>query len=160
MHGGQGRLHTVGMQRARGGALAMLSPVRGEGPVEGQESPLWGLPEAPGSHVWMEQWGEGRASVTGLWSRGHGCGHPCPSYLVPDTCFRWERSGWSTEIRRGPGDGGSTLSQDRWAPQFLPQNLRRPQGRRRPVCAGLSTSSHQPGDSVLWPPLPSHRQGS
>ena len=36
MHGG----HAA----ARGGALAMLSPVRGEGLAEGQESPLWGLP--------------------------------------------------------------------------------------------------------------------
>lgn len=152
MHGGRG----AGVR----GARAVLSPVRVGGAGQATAEPTLGTSLG----TWFPR-------VDGTVGRRAGISHgvmvmgtrmqpPCPWYLVPDTRLGWERGGWSTEIRRGPGEGGGTLSQDRWAPSSSPGTSEGPQGRRRPLCAGLATSSHRPGDRVLRPPLPSHRQGS
>lgn len=111
----------------------MLSPAQVGGPVgDRRKSRVRGahfgdfLRHRVPTRGWSS--GEKGRHVTRLWSRGHGYGHPCPRYLVSDIPFRWERGGWFTEIRRGPGEGSGTLSQDCWAHRFLPQNLRGPPG--------------------------------
>ena len=144
MHRGRGDCAWWAWSRREGGTCSAL-PSAGRGAGRAPAEPTLGTSLG----TWFPR-------VDGTVGRRAGISHgvmvtgtrmqpPCPWYLVPDTRLGGERGGWSTEIRRGPGEGGGTLSQDRWAPSSSPGTSEGPQRAPRvgDVHSGL-VSPHRP----------------